>query len=143
VRSQLVCCFLVAAPLLAVAAQLRDFPPDVFANRRRDIIALAPSDFSLEFQNDRVRAVKAKIGPGSITPSHDAGSGMLVALTEVHLRFTRLATGRSYDVLQAGESRWLAADTYTLRNLSGQRAEYVFVELREETRGSGAQAGRL
>jgi hypothetical protein len=69
---------------------------------------------------------------------------MLVALTEVHLRFTRPATGRSYDVhLQAGESRWLAADTYTLRNLNVQRAEYVFVELREETRGGGAEAGRL
>ncbi len=117
----------VAALLLAAGAQER---PEMFENKRRDLTIMDPAHFTVELKSPCVRVVRARLDAEMITPSHDVVSGVLVALSALHIRVTRTATGRSYDIhLQRGESRYMHADTHSLGNLAGRPAEYVFVEL--------------
>jgi hypothetical protein len=123
--------------LAAGAAAPQDFPPDIFDNRFQDPAVLYPDVFHAEFDNPMARAVRVKLAPDQRVRGHDMRAGTVVALTEVHVRFTRMVNGKSHDVhMEPGQVRFLYADTHALLNLSPRRAEYFLVEVKEPGRAN-------
>lgn len=123
--------FLAAFVLLPAQEPRRSMPPEIFDNPPRDIARLDSRHYRMDFENDKVRVLHAQLDAGYISPSYDTGPGTIVALTELHLRFTRTINRRTYEVhLQSGEVRWIPADTHFIQNLSRKQAEFVFVEVK-------------
>jgi hypothetical protein len=106
----------------------QSFPPDIVIERFIDVVKIAPKLYSVDRENEKVRVLRAKL-PGDANVSfHDHRSGLLVALTDVHLRF-RTPDGKGFDLhVPAGETRWFDADGHAEHNLNNRPCEFLFVE---------------
>jgi hypothetical protein len=115
----------------AVALLCQDFPPEFSRARSGDVLQIDPRHYLLELENARVRVLRARLGPDVAVPMHDDRSAMIVAVSEVHIRFTR-PDKRTFDLhMAAGEIRWGYADTHSIRNLIDRPAEYLIIELKK------------
>ncbi len=91
-------------------------PPEVFA--RRDPLKIDAKHYHLDYENERVRAIRLTLKADETVPMHDDVDAMAVCIEECHLRFTR-PDGRIQDVhMESGETRWLYGDTHAARNLN-------------------------
>jgi hypothetical protein len=106
----------------------QQFPPEIVPDLSRDILQVDPKHFSVEYENARVRVLRGRIGADESVPMHDAHDGVLVAITECHLRFTRPDKDFIEVHLEPGKVRWIYADTFSGKNLSNAPAEFLFVE---------------
>jgi hypothetical protein len=104
------------------------FPPEIFPNPKRDIVKLDPGHYRVEFENDKVRVVRAELKPDEISPMHDDPESLLICPVECHIRFT-YPDRKLQDVhMAAGESRWVYDGTRSHKNLSNKPAILLFVE---------------
>ncbi len=112
------------------------FPPDIVspeALARRDPVKLDPRHFRVDFENERVRAIRLTLKADEAVPMHDDVDAVAVCIQECHLRFTR-PDGHTQDVhMESGETRWLYGDTHSARNLNTNPMEMLFIE--EKTGG--------
>ena len=107
--------------------QFPEFPPDIFDNRAVDVVRIAPDRYTVEMIAD-VRVLRARLPGGARVPIHNHRSGVLVALSEVHLRFTR-PDGTAQEIhLAPGATQWLAGESHAETNLGAETCEFVFVE---------------
>jgi len=104
------------------------FPPEIVLDRFIDVVNVAPKNFSVDMENADVRVLRAKLDGDARIPLHDDRSGVIVALTGVHLRFTT-PDDKSFDLhVKAGETHWLDGDTFSEQNLSSTPCEFLFIE---------------
>ena len=127
-------CFLLALVGIAAFGQQRpQFPPDivppeVFA--RRDPLKVDAGHYRLEFENERVRAIRLTLKADEAVPMHDDVDAFAVCIEDCHLRFTE-PNGRIQDVhMASGETRWLWGDTHSARNLNTHTMEMIFIEVK-------------
>jgi quercetin dioxygenase-like cupin family protein len=88
-----------------------------------------PEHYSVLFENDRVRVLEYRDEPGAVTTPHRHPDSVMVTLSA----FTRrLSTGeRVFDTaLEAGEARWLPAQSHSGENTGNTRTHAIFVELK-------------
>jgi hypothetical protein len=103
--------------------------PDVF----RDALTVDPKHYRLDMENDRVRVLRLTLQGDEAVPVHDDRAGLLVCVTECHIRCTR-PDGRVQDIhLQAGETRWVSEDTRSLKNLSPMPMEMLYIEMKSDS----------
>ena len=96
-----------------------------------DILTIDPKHYRLEFENEKVRALRVTLGPDETVPMHDAAAALLVCLTECHLRFTP-PSGRVQDVhMEAGQTRWIWDDDRSEKNLSTHKLEMLVIEVKK------------
>jgi len=109
------------------------FPPDIIspeALARRDPLRIDPAHYRLDFENERVRAIRLTLKADEAVPIHDDVDAFAVCIQECHLRFTR-PDGRIQDVhMESGETRWLYGDTHSARNLNTNPMEMLFIEMK-------------
>ena len=107
-----------------------------------DPVTSNPELYSVVFENERVRVLEYRDGPGVKSVPHAHPDSVMVTLSGFD---RRLASGdRSMDVsLQAGEARWLAAQSHTGENLGTTPTHVIFVELKEPSPHAHAEAGAL
>jgi hypothetical protein len=127
-----------AALLLVTACALgqsRRFTPrqdlaEIIIERFVDVVQIAPKLYVVDRENEKVRILRAKL-PGEANVSlHDHRSGILVAVTDVHLRL-RTPDKKSFDLhVPAGETRWLDGDNHTEQNLNNRPCEFLFIEMK-------------
>src|ERR1700693_1553771 len=112
------------------------FPPDIVPPevlKGKDALAADPKHYKLEFENDRMRVLRLTLKADEVVPVHDDLDALFVCIAvgsdkACHLRRTRPG-GRSQDIhMQAGESRWIYADTRSEKNLSSQPLEMLVIE---------------
>ncbi len=109
----------VAATLLSIA---------VFAE---DAVIADPEHYTVEFENDRVRVIRIKYGPGEKSVMHTHGPHVAIFLTDNTVRMT-LPDGTSSEVTgEAGATLWGDAEEHLPENLSDEPVEVVLVELKE------------
>jgi len=103
---------------------------EIIIERFVDVVQVAPKLYTVDRENEKVRVLRAKL-PGEANVSlHDHRSGVLVAITDVHLRF-RTPDKKSFDLhVPAGEARWLDGDTHTEQNLNNRPCEFLFIEMK-------------
>jgi hypothetical protein len=72
----------------------------------QDPTKVEPRHYHLDFENDRVQVVSVHYGPHEKSALHEHPGGVVVVLTEAHLRFTD-ENGKTREVYsKPGEARW-------------------------------------
>ena len=104
------------------------FPPDIFDNRSLDAARIAPDRCVVEINNERMRVLRVKLPVSTRVPIHGHRSGLVIALTDLHLRLT--APDRSVIDIQlpAGDMRWIDAGIHAWQRLGAAAVEYLFIE---------------
>ena len=96
-----------------------------------DAVKADPQHYTVDFENDRVRVIRIKYGPGEKSVMHTHGPHVAIFLTDNTVRMT-LPDGTSSDVTgEAGATSWTDANEHLPENLSDKPFEFVLVELKE------------
>ena len=101
-----------------------------------DALVASPDHYKLEFENEFVRVIRGRYGPHETGAmhSHPVPGGVVVNLTEQHLRQI-LPDGTTRDLLnKAGVTRWSPAATHQDENLDGRAFEVIRVDLKQTCR---------
>jgi len=86
-----------------------------------------PKHYKLDFENDRVQVVSVHYGPHERSVMHEHPGGVVVSLTEAHLRFTD-ENGKTREVYsKAGEVRWYPPFKHMVENLGDTTYDGVYV----------------
>jgi len=90
-----------------------------------------PDKYRVVFENERVRVLEYRDGPGEATKPHAHPDSVMVTLSSFERRLVA-GNGVARDVaLDAGEVRWLDAQTHSGENIGVTATHVVFVELKE------------
>ncbi len=93
----------------------------------QDPTKVEPKHYKLDFENDRVQVVSVHYGPHEKSVLHDHPGGVVVSLTEAHLRFTD-ENGKVREVFsKAGEVRWYPAFKHKVENLGDTTYDAVYI----------------
>ena len=96
-----------------------------------DAVVADPEHYTVEFENDRVRVIRIKYGPGEKSVMHTHGPNVSVLLSEGSIRMT-FPDGTSEDVpSEVGVAVWADAEEHLPENLSDEPLEVVLVELKD------------
>ena len=95
-----------------------------------DAVSVAPNLYKVLLENDRVRILETRYGPGVKSDMHSHPDLAVVALTPLKAKFT-LADGQTVDMeLQAGESAFVPAQDHTVENTGTSELHVILVELK-------------
>lgn len=93
----------------------------------QDPTKVEPKHYRLNFENDRVQVVSVHYGPHEKSAMHDHPGGVVVSLTEAHLRFTD-ENGKTREVYsKAGEVRWYPPLKHRVENLGDTTYDGVYI----------------
>jgi hypothetical protein len=102
----------------------------------QDPTKVEPKHYKLDFENDKVQVVSVHYGPHEKSVLHDHPGGVVVSLTEAHLRFTD-DNGKVREVFsKPGEARWYPPFKHKVENLGDTPYEGVYIGVK----GKGASA---
>lgn len=101
-------------------------------------IKVEPTHYKLAFENETVEVVDVHYGPHEKSSLHAHPGGVVVVLTEGHLRFTD-EHGKTQEVYaKPGESRWFPPFKHQVENLGDTSYNAVYIGIK---RRSSNQAG--
>jgi quercetin dioxygenase-like cupin family protein len=104
----------------------------------QDPLKVEPKHYKLDFENDRVQVVSVHYGPNEKSALHDHPGGVVVSLTEGHLRFTD-ENGKKREVFaKAGEVRWYPPFKHRVENLSDNAYDAVYIGIKGKLAASAA-----
>lgn len=99
-------------------------PPD-------DPVLADPKHYSLEFENGKVRVLRAKYGPREKSPMLRVPDMITVSLTDRDIKFT-LPDGRTQRLFgKAGEVGWYDARRHSPENMSSEPYEGIHIMLKD------------
>jgi hypothetical protein len=91
------------------------------------------------FENERVRVLEYRNEPGERTSPHGHPDSVMVTMSAFRRRVTVGDATRDV-ALEAGQVRWLDAQTHVGENIGDTPTRCLFVELKE---GGGGPSGAL
>jgi len=100
--------------------------------------------YKLAFENEWVQVVDVHYGPHEKSALHDHPGGVVVVLTEGHLRFTD-QNGNTREVYaKPGESRWFPPLKHRVENLgdTAYNAVYIGIKARSAAANVGPEGGQ-
>jgi quercetin dioxygenase-like cupin family protein len=106
----------------------------------QDPTKVEPKHYKLDFENEHVQVVSVHYGPHEKSVLHDHIGGVVVSLTEAHLRFTD-ENGKVREVYsKPGEARWYPPFKHRVENLgdTSYEALYIGVKSKPATASNGA-----
>jgi quercetin dioxygenase-like cupin family protein len=105
----------------------------------QDPLKTEPKHYKLDFENDKVQVVSVHYGPHEKSALHDHPGGVVVSLTEGHLRFTD-ENGKTREVFaKPGEVRWYPPFKHKVENLSDVAYDSVYIGVKGKvTNASGS-----
>ena len=104
----------------------------------QDPTKVEPKHYKLDFENDRVQVVSVHYGPHEKSAMHEHPGGVVVVLTEAHLRFTD-ESGKVREVFsKPGEARWYPAFKHRVENLGDTSYDAVYVGVKGKLAASNA-----
>jgi quercetin dioxygenase-like cupin family protein len=107
----------------------------------QDPTRVEPKHYRLDFENDRVQVVSVHYGPHEKSALHDHPGGVVVILTEAHLRFTD-ENGKTRDVFsKPGEARWYPPFKHKVENLGDTPYDAVYIGIKGKLAASNGAAG--
>lgn len=93
----------------------------------QDPTKVEPKHYKLDFENDRVQVVTVHYGPHEKSALHEHPGGVVVSLTEAHLRFID-ENGKVREVYsKPGEARWYPPFKHRVENLGDTSYEAVYI----------------
>jgi beta-alanine degradation protein BauB len=101
--------------------------------RARDAMAdpttTDPDKYRVIFENHRVRVLEYRDDPGAATSPHEHPDSVMITLSSFDRRLTVGELSREV-TLEAGEVRWLDAQTHSGENTGTTPTHVIFVELK-------------
>jgi beta-alanine degradation protein BauB len=98
----------------------------------QDPTKVEPRHYHLDFENDKVQVVSVHYGPHEKSALHEHPGGVVVVLTEAHLRFTD-ENGKTRDVYsKPGEARWYPPFKHRVENLGDTPYDAVYVGVKSK-----------
>jgi len=95
-----------------------------------DAVSVAPNLYKVLFENDRVRVLETRYGPGVKSEVHSHPDLVAVALTPAKAKLS-LTDGQPLDLeFQVGESLFVEAQEHTVENTGGSELQIILVELK-------------
>ena len=93
----------------------------------QDPVKVEPKHYTRNFENERVDVVSVHYGAHEKSALHDHPGGVVVSLTEAHLRFTD-ENGKVREVFsKAGEVRWNPPFKHRVENLGDTTYDAVYI----------------
>lgn len=103
----------------------------------QDLVAVAPLNAKVEYEDSRIRVVRLRIAPGESLPMHDRPARIVIALRSSEVRQTG-ADGNARTVqVPAGKIAWSGPGRRAVTNMASP-LENVIVEMK--TAGAAAKA---
>lgn len=107
----------------------------------QDPTKVEPKHYHLDFENERVQVVSVHYGPHERSALHEHPGGVVVILTEAHLRFTD-ENGKTREVFsKPGEARWYPPFKHKVENLGDTAYDAVYIGIKGKLAASNATAG--
>ena len=101
--------------------------------RAQDPTKVEPSHYKLDFENERVQVVYVHYGPHEKSVMHDHPKGVVVNITDAHLRFTD-QTGKVQEVYgKRGEARWFPPFKHRVENLGDTAYTGIYIGVKGKT----------
>src|SRR4051812_1083910 len=105
----------------------------------QDLVAVAPKNAKVEYEDARVRVVRLKIAPNETLPMHDRPPRVVIALSGNDVRLT-LPDGNTRTVqVSAGNIAWSGPGKRSVTNLNTP-LENIVVEMKTATEAAKAVA---
>jgi quercetin dioxygenase-like cupin family protein len=107
----------------------------------QDPTKVEPKHYKRDFENERVDVISVHYGPHEKSALHDHPGGVVVVLTEAHLRFTDEA-GKTREVFaKPGEVRWYPPFKHRVENLGDTTYDAVYIGVKGKltTASNGGQ----
>jgi quercetin dioxygenase-like cupin family protein len=99
----------------------------------QDPVKVDAKHYKVEFENDQVRVLRIKYGPGEKSVMHDHPDSTAVFLTEHQVKFA-YPDGKSEQVdAKGGETRWTKGGKHLPENLGTKPFELILVELKTKS----------
>jgi hypothetical protein len=115
----------------------------------QDATKIEPRHYKLAFENDKVQVVYIQYGPHEKSRMHSHPQGVVVNISEAHLRFTD-ENGKTQDVYsKPGEARWFPPFRHTVENLGETAYSGVYIAVKgstavnRQTRQADEQTARI
>ena len=95
-----------------------------------DAIQVAPNSYKTVFENDRVRLLEYRGGPGNKTEMHSHPDVLAYAVVGGKFKFTH-EDGQSFEAeLGSGESMFVEGENHATENTGSTNAHILLVELK-------------
>ena len=96
-----------------------------------DAVIADPAHYTVEFENDRVRIIRVKYGPGEKSAMHTHGPNASVFLSKGTVRMT-FPDGTTEDLpSEVGVAQWSDGDKHLPENVGNVPLEVILVELKD------------
>lgn len=96
-----------------------------------DAVVADPEHYQVAFENDKVRVIHVKYGPGEKSVMHTHGPNVAIFLSDISVRM-HLPDGSHVDVKQEhGFGGWNDKEEHLPENLSDQPLEVMLIELKD------------
>jgi len=106
----------------------------------QDPTKVEPKHYKLDFENERVQVVSVHYGPHEKSRLHDHPGGVVVSLTDAHLRFTD-ENGKVREVYsKRGEVHWYPPFKHRVENLGDTVYDAVYVGVKGKLAASNGSA---
>ena len=100
------------------------------ATTQHDPVTLNPEHYTVEVENERIRAIRISYGPGDKSEMHSHPAAVGVLLTDADVRYT-YPDGSTEDIHgKAGQVMWLPPTTHQPQNVGNKRFELIEVEIK-------------
>jgi quercetin dioxygenase-like cupin family protein len=96
----------------------------------RDAVQADPKHYTVEAEDDRARVLRIRYGAGERSVMHSHPGGVVIFLTDAHVRFNDQSGGPQEAQGKAGQVMLMPATTHEPQNLGGQSFEVILVELK-------------
>ena len=108
------------------------------ASLAQDPVKVEPKHYTLNFENEKVQVVSVIYGPHERSGLHDHPGGVVVSITEAHLRFTD-ESGKTREVFaKPGEVRWYPPFKHKVENLGDTTYRAVYVGIKGRASASNS-----
>ena len=96
-----------------------------------DAVIADPEHYTVEFENDKIRIIRVKYGPGEKSVMHTHGSHASIILTDTTWRMTLPDGSTTETKVEAGAADWTDADEHLPENLGDGIGEVILVEIKD------------
>ena len=95
-----------------------------------DPVAVDSGHYTVELENERVRVLRIRYGPGDRSVMHAHPDAVAISVTDASVRF-HFPDGESQDMqLGAGQAVWTDATTHEPENVGDEPFEIILIELK-------------
>ena len=89
-----------------------------------------PKHYTVEFENEHVRVIRAKYGAGEKSVMHDHARYVVVSITDASIRFTTPDGKTEEHRYNAGDVAWSDAEAHLPENTGNTPTEAILIEIK-------------